>query len=271
MNKGFSLVELSIVLVILGLLTGGILAGQSLIRAAELRAVSAEFSRYVTATQTFRDKYFAIPGDMQNATDFWEEFGNGGTGSCPDTAGTGTETCDGDGDGILSQNNTATDSMERFQYWRQLANAGLIEGTYSGLGATISASIHGACETDGTNCPRSKLGDATWQAEYRAGSSTANFYESRSGNALTFGKRYINAGNSTNNRGAVLSTEEAWNIDTKMDDGKPGMGSMLTYKSGTASAQMADTNACADDADPSVAEYDVSLTGLECAVYFIAF
>lgn len=60
--KAFSLVELSIVLVILGLLTGGILAGQSLIRAAELRAVSTEYSRYITATQSFRDKYFAVPG-----------------------------------------------------------------------------------------------------------------------------------------------------------------------------------------------------------------
>lgn len=58
-KRGFSLVELSIVLVILGLLTGGILAGQSLIRAAELRAVSTEYSRYATAVQSFRDKYFA--------------------------------------------------------------------------------------------------------------------------------------------------------------------------------------------------------------------
>ncbi len=55
MKNGFSLVELSIVLVILGLPTGGILAGQSLIRAAELRSVSTEYNRFVTATQSFRD------------------------------------------------------------------------------------------------------------------------------------------------------------------------------------------------------------------------
>ena len=71
MKKAFSLVELSIVLVILGLLVGGILTGQSLIRAAELRSVTTEFSQYQTAVMTFRDKYFAIPGDMKNARDFW--------------------------------------------------------------------------------------------------------------------------------------------------------------------------------------------------------
>lgn len=46
MRHGFSLVELSIVLVILGLLVGGVLTGQSLIRAAELRSVSTEFQKY---------------------------------------------------------------------------------------------------------------------------------------------------------------------------------------------------------------------------------
>src|SRR6478736_3210874 len=74
MRKGFSLVELSIVLVILGLLTGGILAGQSLIRAAELRAVGTEYGRYATATQTFRDKYLALPGDFKDATRFWNRL-----------------------------------------------------------------------------------------------------------------------------------------------------------------------------------------------------
>lgn len=61
-NGGFSLVELSIVLVILGLLTGGILGGQSLIKAAELRAVTTELDAFQTATNTFRQKYFALPG-----------------------------------------------------------------------------------------------------------------------------------------------------------------------------------------------------------------
>ena len=73
-KQGFSLVELSIVLVILGLLTGGILTGQSLIRAAELRSVTTEFQKYQTAMMTFRDRYMALPGDMRNATAFLGSF-----------------------------------------------------------------------------------------------------------------------------------------------------------------------------------------------------
>ena len=52
MRSAFSLVELSIVLVILGLLTGGILTGQSLIRAAELRSVTSQMQQYRVAVYT---------------------------------------------------------------------------------------------------------------------------------------------------------------------------------------------------------------------------
>ena len=103
MRQGFSLVELSIVLVILGLLTGGILAGQSLIRASQLRAVTTEHDRYVAAVQTFRDKYFALPGDMTNATKFWGAA-DGGDGIGFDCRGAETadiRTCNGNGDGRI--------------------------------------------------------------------------------------------------------------------------------------------------------------------------
>ena len=70
-DGGFSLLELSIVLVILGLLAGGVLSGKSLIRAAELRTIGTERDRFRTAMYAFRDKYFMLPGDISNATSFW--------------------------------------------------------------------------------------------------------------------------------------------------------------------------------------------------------
>ena len=71
MQKAFSLVELSIALVILDLLVGRVLSGQSPIHAAELRAVTQEEQKFLAATHTFRDQYLSLPGDMTNATAFW--------------------------------------------------------------------------------------------------------------------------------------------------------------------------------------------------------
>lgn len=96
-HRGFSLVELSIVLVILGLLVGGVLAGQSLIKAASARKTLAWNTGMQTNFNTFRDKYFALPGDMTNATDFWGR--STAAGVCTGQPGTpsATGTCNGDG------------------------------------------------------------------------------------------------------------------------------------------------------------------------------
>ena len=117
MQRGFSLVELSIVLVILGLLTGGILTGQSLIRASELRSVVTQIQGFQSAAYSFRDKYFAMPGDMRNAESFWGTDPNG----CPTNTvqTTRTQTCNGDGDGVIERRTVGTGSDERFRAWQQ--------------------------------------------------------------------------------------------------------------------------------------------------------
>lgn len=201
-RSGFSLVELSIVLVILGLLTGGILAGQSLIRASELRAVTAEQQRYAAAIGTFRDKYFAIPGDMSNAT----AFGTAWTGN-------------GDGDGLVETTGTAT-TNEISLFWVHLAQAGLIEGSY--------ANVSGTALTAGTNNPRSKLNNAGWNIGNIgtvATTPTADYFEGSYGNAFLFG-----GGTSATLPNEALKPEEAWNIDTKTDDGKPATGAVMTLE-----------------------------------------
>ena len=65
-ERGFTLIELSIVLVIIGLIVGGVLVGQDLIRAAAVRAQVSQIEKYNTAVNTFRDKYGALPGDIQD-------------------------------------------------------------------------------------------------------------------------------------------------------------------------------------------------------------
>ncbi len=226
-RSGFSLVELSIVLVILGLLTGGILAGQSLIRAAELRAVSAEYARYITAFQAFRDKYFQLPGDMTNATSFWGSAGGAGNdATCQAAAHTGTLTCNGDGDGGLFQNSNGV--QEQYHAWQHLANAGLIEGSYTAANGQYI----------GVTVPPSKLSGAYWHVRngqgYNTPGGTTVFVGDANDYGVDYGKnmfRFRNTTWSTTTAGtAPLKPEEAWNIDKKMDDGMPGTGRIIAQK-----------------------------------------
>jgi len=69
-TAGFTLIELSVVLVIIGLIAGSILLGQSLIHQAQVRAVITQEVQLQTAAATFREKYQSLPGDLANASNF---------------------------------------------------------------------------------------------------------------------------------------------------------------------------------------------------------
>lgn len=221
-RRGFSLVELSIVLVILGLLVGGVLSGQSLIRAAELRSTIADYTRYTTAVQSFRDKYFALPGDMTNATAFWGvRAGTGSDVTCHQTINTTTGTCNGNGDGRIDF--IAGDSAtlgERFAAWQHLARAGLIEGSYTGASASASAYVQSPGITD----PKGKIANSffTFGHIYGPVSGDTNVYDG------SYNKNFISV---VSNGAPSLKPEEAWNIDTKLDDGRPSTGAAFTWKS----------------------------------------
>src|SRR5689334_22798184 len=131
MKQGFSLLELSIVLVIIGLITGGIMAGRQMVHAAELRAITTEASKINSAIYTFREKYQALPGDMRNAVKYWGaqagSTADGTDSTCSaltyTSPATSTATCNGDGNGQINAWN-----QEHYRFWQQLANAGLFEG-----------------------------------------------------------------------------------------------------------------------------------------------
>lgn len=258
LQRGFSLVELSIVLVILGLLVGGVLAGQSLIRAAELRAVTTEANRWLTSTQTFRDKYFSIPGDMANATAFWGKD----AAACNSHTGTASlpGTCNGNGDGMLNWAVAANNTGENMQFWRHMALAGLVEGNFTGIAGPASS----GSAVPNVNVPASKFRNSCWTSltlgNFPGSSATDGLYAMDYGSGLLFG----GVDPADDCRLPILRPEEAWNIDTKTDDGRPASGKLIARYWNTCARADDGTNANND----LNASYNLSDTAPQCALYF---
>jgi prepilin-type N-terminal cleavage/methylation domain-containing protein len=108
MQKGFTLVEIAIVLVIIGLLLGGILKGQEMITQAKIKNVMADMSGVSAAMYGYQDRYKALPGDDKVAT----RWGSGATA--------------GNGDGIVVGKWTA--ASEALNFWDHLRRAGFLSG-----------------------------------------------------------------------------------------------------------------------------------------------
>jgi len=114
-QKGFTLVEIAIVLVIIGLLLGGILKGQEMITQAKIKNVIADFSGISAAYHGYQDRYRAIPGDDPNAATRWT---------------TPTVAVAGNGNGIVAgKYNSTTATDESRQWWDHLRRAGFVAGT----------------------------------------------------------------------------------------------------------------------------------------------
>ncbi len=108
-QKGFTLVEIAIVLVIIGLLLGGILKGQEMITQAKIKNVIADMSGVSAAMYGYQDRYRALPGDDANATRW---------------AGANA----GNGNGIIEGAYLAANG-ETAEFWGHLRSAGFVAGT----------------------------------------------------------------------------------------------------------------------------------------------
>jgi prepilin-type N-terminal cleavage/methylation domain-containing protein len=123
-QKGFTLVEIAIVLVIIGLLLGGILKGQEMIQQAKIKNVIADFSGISAAYHGYVDRYKKLPGDDPCA---------GGTvtvGNCGTTTGRWTGATAGNGNGqVAGKYNSSTATDESRLWWDHLRRAGFVSGT----------------------------------------------------------------------------------------------------------------------------------------------
>src|SRR3954463_1841501 len=114
-NKGFTLVEIAIVLVIIGLLLGGILKGQEMITQAKIKNSIADFSGISAAYHGYQDRYRRLPGDDNQAATRWTDL----------TAATDN----GDGKGVVAGAYNAAGDVESRNFWLHLRKAGFVAGS----------------------------------------------------------------------------------------------------------------------------------------------
>jgi len=127
-EAGFTLVEIAIVLVIIGLLLGGILKGQEMITQAKIKNVINDLNGITVAITSYQDRYRALPGDDKNATTRW----------------TTQNPASGDGNGVIAGLYNANDTSnagapgaaaESNLFWQHLRIAGFVPGLTVGTGS----------------------------------------------------------------------------------------------------------------------------------------
>lgn len=205
-KKGFSLVELSIVLIIVGLLVGGVTGGSKLIQNAKLHSVMSELQQYKTAYQTFILAYDGKPGDIKDAKSYW----------------TSANLANGNGeiDGNFNySSNVEWDqpaSTEMANAWLQLSLSGIIPQSIDGfLSAAPSPVV-------GKNVPASKLSSGSF---YILWDGLGSLSSQGITNFVHLGK--IASDNSA--MGGVMIASHMQKIDKKLDDGKGVSGSVRGY------------------------------------------
>jgi len=224
-QSGFTLIEIAIVLVIIGLLLGGILKGQELINSAKVKNLATDFKNIPVYIYGFQDKFKALPGDDANIA----SHVSGGTLA---TTPNGVQ-----GNGVINGNwNSTTNTDESYLFWQHVRLAGLAPGPTS--------------VADSTYIPTNSIGGiiGIQSGTTVAGSSPLN---AAVGPANPIRGSYIICS-------AGILGKYVKQLDTQMDDGNTAAGSMMaTPTTGYAIGAVATATASIDDATTYTVCYGV--------------
>jgi len=207
------------VLVIIGLIVGGVLVGQDLIRAAGVRATITQIEKYNTAVNTFRGKYGALPGDLNASAASQFGFIARGTGQ---GEGDGNGVIEGAVSGGLSNLGNAECDGETTVFWVDLSQMNLIDSTFNTATETSCQNMT-LTSSPGINqyFPQAKIGRGNYIDVWSGGPSGGN-------GTNYFGLSAIQSLGGGGSMSAIsgLTVQEAYSIDQKMDDGMPQSGNV---------------------------------------------
>ena len=195
-QQGFTLIEMSIVLVIIGLIVGGIIKGQEVVANGRLKTQVAQIDAVKSAVYSFQDKFSFLPGDF----------------SASSVLGTAAG-LNGNEDGYVagSSGSAITDAgaavQEMSNAWAQLQAAGLLQGIQQSS-TTSTLYLY----------PAKIPADFLWFGYFSTGPSSA---------LTTTNQVRIQGNGDLNAPTAALRTPDAQSIDTKYDDGQPMTGSIM--------------------------------------------
>lgn len=253
-DAGFTLIELSIVLVIIGLIVGSVLVGRDLISAAAIRGQISQIEGYQQAVNTFKGKYGHLPGDIRDpdATNFG-------------FATRGTNQGQGDGNGLLQGNGAyfargVEQTGENLMFWVDLARVNLIASGISTATPTTTA-LPLVPNTDMNKYfPPAKLLGYINTFSFAG----VNYFQLSNGVIISTA-HYI---------GGALTPPQARNIDAKIDDGKAEYGNVSVLRSvNTGNPSMiamwgytkSSTGACwLDDVSPSPCTTALAVDATSC-------
>jgi prepilin-type N-terminal cleavage/methylation domain-containing protein len=237
-KKALSLIELSIVLIIIGLLVAGVTGGASLIKNATLRGVMTDSRNYGVAINSFYVQYGALPGDYNKAV-----------GTMIPAAGLGDLSGSIDYIGNLISSARYSESTLA---WQHLKNSSIIDLAFTPTSALATAATDAGLDalSVGVNFPKSRVNGAGWfidNQQIPASTGlvanwlflTANLVDYATAPAT--GADFLPV--------ASLTPSDAASIDDKIDDGVPDTGSVRSaINNGTNTA----TNCSSTGSTPNI-------------------
>jgi type II secretory pathway pseudopilin PulG len=247
-TSAFTLVELAIVIVIIGLLVGGVLQGQALIHAAKMSKLASNMESYQAAITMYKGKYLFFPGDNPRA---YLQLGHTG---CTNTVVTSANPtgCNGNANG------TTNNIEERFRGWQALSVEKLIKGTYTGLAGPLSNTHIVA----GENMPGTVYSNTV--VAMSTGSAQDGYVPTYTIRGGTISAGLVTGPTTSFPLSPFITPEEMYMFDIKFDDGKPSSGAYT----GVHRPYYGNEN-CIVGTDLATAVYNLEYKGIGCSLLYI--